>query len=178
MRSAVLDKKLPAPESFFPGRHNISGTIRAAGCLGVGDQAAVTGLTKQGAPWRWEKGKSCGAAGIAVWRELPYSLDWRRVEVSERLAAPAARPTRVCPGDLPPGRIFRLNMVKLDEFRTGQYSVPFGCADELPDCCFACVYLIYDDQETGACLCDSPSFYFCAYSWPDKLTQTVPPCLS
>jgi hypothetical protein len=52
--------------------------------------------------------------------------------------------------------------------------VPFSCGDELPECCFACVYLL--SHETDACLCDS-QLYFCAYSWPDKLTQTVPPCL-
>jgi hypothetical protein len=52
--------------------------------------------------------------------------------------------------------------------------VPFSCGDELPECCFACVYLL--SHETDACLCDS-GLYFCGYSWPDKLTQTVPPCL-
>ena len=65
-------------------------------------------------------------------------------------------------------------MINLDEFRAGLYSVPLSCGDELPESCFACVYLL--SQETDACLCDS-GFYFCAYSWPDKLTQTVPPCL-
>ncbi len=66
-------------------------------------------------------------------------------------------------------------MINLHEFRAGQYSVPFSCGDELPECCFACVYLLYD--ETDACLCDSRFNYFCGYAWPDKLTQTVPPCL-
>jgi hypothetical protein len=66
-------------------------------------------------------------------------------------------------------------MVNLHEFRAGQYSVHGSCGDELPDCCFACVYLLYD--ETSACLCDSRYAYFCAYAWPDKLTHTVPPCL-
>jgi hypothetical protein len=65
-------------------------------------------------------------------------------------------------------------MINLHEFRAAQYSVPFSCGDELPECCFACVYLLSD--ATDACLCDS-GFYFCGYSWPDKLTQTVPPCL-
>jgi hypothetical protein len=66
-------------------------------------------------------------------------------------------------------------MINLHEFRAGQYSVPFSCGDELPECCFACVYLLYD--ETDACLCGSQFNYFCGYSWPDKLTNTVPPCL-
>jgi hypothetical protein len=65
-------------------------------------------------------------------------------------------------------------MINLHEFRARQYSVPLSCGDELPECCFACVYLLSD--ETDACLCDS-GYYFCGYSWPDKLTQTVPPCL-
>ena len=65
-------------------------------------------------------------------------------------------------------------MINLHEFRAAQYSVPFSCGDELPECCFACVYLLSDAKD--ACLCDS-QFYFCGYSWPDKLTQTVPPCL-
>jgi hypothetical protein len=66
-------------------------------------------------------------------------------------------------------------MFILDEFRAGQFSVPFCCGDELPECCFRCVYLLYDG--TDACLCDSQFIYFCGYTWPDKLTDTVPPCL-
>ena len=66
-------------------------------------------------------------------------------------------------------------MFNLDEFRTGQYGVPFGCADGLPDCCYRCVYLIH--EESAVCFCDAPFYYYCAYSWPDKLTQDVPPCL-
>jgi hypothetical protein len=67
-------------------------------------------------------------------------------------------------------------MINLDEFRCGVYSVPFCCGDEIPECCFSCVYLLYD--QTDACLCDSQFSYFCAYAWPDKLTQTEPPCLA
>ncbi len=66
-------------------------------------------------------------------------------------------------------------MINLNEFRAGQYSVPSCCGDELPECCFACVYLL--SHETDACLCASQFSYFCAYSWPDKLTDAVPPCL-
>ncbi|MBM4302323.1 MAG: hypothetical protein FJ121_12510 [Deltaproteobacteria bacterium] len=65
-------------------------------------------------------------------------------------------------------------MINLHEFRAGQYSVHGSCGDELPECCFTCVYLLYD--ETDACLCDSRTI-FCGYAWPDKLTHTVPPCL-
>jgi hypothetical protein len=66
-------------------------------------------------------------------------------------------------------------MINLHEFRAGQYSVPLCCGDELPECCFACVYLLAD--ETEGCFCDAKSYYFCGYAWPDKLTRTVPPCL-
>jgi hypothetical protein len=61
------------------------------------------------------------------------------------------------------------------QFRAGLYSLAGSAGDELPECCFNCVYLIAD--EAAVCLCDS-FYYFCAYSWPDKLTRTVPPCLS
>jgi hypothetical protein len=66
-------------------------------------------------------------------------------------------------------------MINLDEFRSGQWSVPFCCGDEIPECCFMCVYLLYD--ETDACLCDSQFSYFCGSAWPDRLTHVVPPCL-
>jgi len=62
----------------------------------------------------------------------------------------------------------------LDNFRAGAYSLPAADADELPDCCFRCVYL----QVKGFSVSLSDTFYyFCAYNWPDKLTDTVPPCL-
>ncbi|MDP3181450.1 MAG: hypothetical protein Q8M54_01375, partial [Desulfobaccales bacterium] len=63
----------------------------------------------------------------------------------------------------------------LEEFRVGQYGLPFSGADELPACCFNCVYLCH--EESTVCFCDSPFYYYCCYSWPDKLTDTVPPCL-
>ena len=55
-------------------------------------------------------------------------------------------------------------MINPDEFHPGQFSVPFCCGDEIPDCCFACVYLLY--EATDACLCDSQFSYFCGYAWP------------
>ena len=84
-----------------------------------------------------------------------------------RAGGPSAAPS---PSQDMPGK-----MINLHEFRAGQGSVPFSCGDELPERCFACVYLLYDD--TDACLCDSRFNYFCGYAWPDKLTHTVPPCL-
>lgn len=63
----------------------------------------------------------------------------------------------------------------LEEFRAGSYGVPFSCAEELPACCFQCWYLIH--EESQVCYCEAPFYYYCCYSWPDKLTQTIPPCL-
>ena len=57
-------------------------------------------------------------------------------------------------------------MINLHEFCAGQYSVPSSCGDELPECCFACVYLLVPD-ERDACFCES-QLYFCAYPWPES----------
>jgi hypothetical protein len=59
-------------------------------------------------------------------------------------------------------------------FRAGEFSVPYASKEELPPCCFDCVYLHV--EETTVCFCES-FYYVCASSWPDKLTHTVPPCL-
>lgn len=67
-------------------------------------------------------------------------------------------------------------MFDLAEFRAGYYGVPFSQADELPACCFACIYLLA--EESAVCFCDAPFYYYCGSSWPDKLTQTAPPCLT
>jgi hypothetical protein len=66
-------------------------------------------------------------------------------------------------------------MFDLAQFRAGLYSVAGSAQDEMPECCFSCVYLAAD--EASVCFCES-FYYFCAYSWPDKLTSTIPPCLS
>ena len=67
-------------------------------------------------------------------------------------------------------------MVDLEEFRAGSFGVAFSCMDELPECCFACWYLVH--EESQVCFCEAPFYYYCCYSWPDKLTQTSPPCLT
>ena len=67
-------------------------------------------------------------------------------------------------------------MVNLEEFRTGSFGVPFSCADELPACCFRCWHLIH--EESQVCYCEAPFYYYCCYSWPDKLTESIPPCLA
>lgn len=66
-------------------------------------------------------------------------------------------------------------MFSLEEFRAGRFGLPFSCADELPECCCRCVYLVH--EESTVCFCDTPFYYYCAYSRPDKLTEVVPPCL-
>ncbi len=65
-------------------------------------------------------------------------------------------------------------MINPSEFRSGLFSIPCSSGDDLPECCFTCVYLLQD--EATVCFCDA-SYYFCAYSWPDKLTHVVPSCL-
>ncbi len=65
-------------------------------------------------------------------------------------------------------------MFVLEEFRAGKFSWPLSRVDELPECCGRCVYLQAD--EATVCFCES-YYYFCAYSWPDKLTEVEPPCL-
>jgi hypothetical protein len=65
-------------------------------------------------------------------------------------------------------------MFNLEAFRAGQCGLPFSSADELPDCCLTCVYLLY--EEHTVCFCEA-FYYYCGYSWPDKLTQVIPPCL-
>ena len=67
-------------------------------------------------------------------------------------------------------------MVNLEEFRAGSFGVPFSCADELPACCFRCWYLIH--EESQVCYCEAPFYYYCCYAWPDKLTESIPPCLA
>ncbi|MDD2903425.1 MAG: hypothetical protein PHU44_13430 [Syntrophales bacterium] len=65
-------------------------------------------------------------------------------------------------------------MPDLAAFRAGEFSLPYASKDELPPECFTCVYLLI--EEGTVCFCES-FYYYCAYSWPDKLTRTVPPCL-
>ena len=59
-------------------------------------------------------------------------------------------------------------MTNSEDFRAGTFGVPFSCADELPECCFTCWYLSY--EESQVCYCEAPFYYYCGYSWPaDKL---------
>ena len=67
-------------------------------------------------------------------------------------------------------------MIDPAHFRSGQHGIPFACREELPPCCFICPYLVY--EEFSVCFIQDPFYYYCAYSWPDKLTEVTPPCLS
>jgi hypothetical protein len=66
-------------------------------------------------------------------------------------------------------------MITLDEFRTGQISLPVTDADDLPPCCFTCTYLLY--KEFSVCSCDGPCYVYCGYGYEDKITRSLPPCL-
>jgi hypothetical protein len=66
-------------------------------------------------------------------------------------------------------------MITCEEFRTGQHGIPFAWVEDLPECCGRCVYLVY--EEYTVCMVEAPFYYYCAYNWPDKLTDTVPSCL-
>jgi hypothetical protein len=65
-------------------------------------------------------------------------------------------------------------VISLEEFRTGAYSLPAGDLDEDLSLCFSCFYLSYKEFSLG----DGLYYYFCSYSWPDKMTSTTPPCLA
>lgn len=65
-------------------------------------------------------------------------------------------------------------MIRLDEFRAGGLSIPSIDGDDLPSCCFACPYLSHKGFSTAA---DDIFYYCCVYSWPEKISQTIPPCL-
>ena len=67
-------------------------------------------------------------------------------------------------------------MIQADDFRLGDLSIPSTDADDLPVCCFRCVYLLH--KEFSVNVGDGLFYYFCAYNWPDKLTDAVPPCLT
>ena len=65
-------------------------------------------------------------------------------------------------------------MVSLEEFRTGAYCLPAPDLDEALSLCFACAYLSYKEFSIG----DGLYYFFCSYSWPDKMSHLIPPCLA
>ncbi len=67
-------------------------------------------------------------------------------------------------------------MLTPEEFRTGQHSIPLNLAEELPECCSRCRFLIF--EEFTVCFIDAPFYYQCAYSWTEKAPDSLPPCLA
>jgi hypothetical protein len=64
-------------------------------------------------------------------------------------------------------------MITLEQFRTGEYSLPASDLDEIPAICFACAYLAYKEFSVG----DGLYYYFCGYYWPERISRTEPACL-
>ena len=62
----------------------------------------------------------------------------------------------------------------LAAFRAGECGLPYASKDELPPECFTCANLLL--EEGTVCFCET-FYYYCAYSWPDKQTLALPPCL-
>ena len=65
-------------------------------------------------------------------------------------------------------------MITLEEFLTGQLSLPATEADDLPSCCFTCVYLSY--KEFSANPGDGLFYYFCSYNLAERINETQPAC--
>jgi hypothetical protein len=64
-------------------------------------------------------------------------------------------------------------MITLEQFRTGEFSLPSSDLDEIPAVCFSCSYLAHKEFSVG----DGIYYYFCGYYWPGGITRTAPPCL-
>ncbi len=74
------------------------------------------------------------------------------------------------PAAHPPEKRGLLAMIKVEDFRAGLHGVPHSCVDEIPDCCFRCSFLVY--QEAACAL----PYYFCGYNLPDRINQDTPKC--
>ncbi len=62
-----------------------------------------------------------------------------------------------------------------DDFRRLGVSLPEVDLDEVPEICFACPYLAGKWFSGGSA---NQAYLFCAYTWPDRLTEALPPCLA
>ena len=65
-------------------------------------------------------------------------------------------------------------MTLIDEFRTGEVSLPSAEADDIPSCCFTCVYLLYKEFSVGEG--DGLFYYYCAYNLAERINQALPAC--
>jgi hypothetical protein len=70
---------------------------------------------------------------------------------------------------------FRLEpaaMQNLEEFRTGQVSLPVNDADDLPQCCFSCYYLFGKEFSVG----ESVTYLCCGYLLTERnINDPAPP---
>jgi hypothetical protein len=64
-------------------------------------------------------------------------------------------------------------MITLEQFRSGEFSLPSSDLDEIPALCLSCSYLAYKEFSVG----DGIYYYFCGYYWGEGFTRTEPPCL-
>ncbi|MCL6620754.1 MAG: hypothetical protein K6T55_01520 [Syntrophobacterales bacterium] len=62
-----------------------------------------------------------------------------------------------------------------EEFRHLSVSLPGVDQDEVPEVCCTCPYLASKWFSSGS---EDQVYLFCAYAWPDRLTDTPPPCLA
>ncbi len=63
-------------------------------------------------------------------------------------------------------------MIRVEEFLTGQLSVPVADADDLPPGCFGCPYFAYKEFSVG----DGAYYYFCGYHVAEKVSPAVAAC--
>lgn len=63
-------------------------------------------------------------------------------------------------------------MPSLDEFRTGQVSLPAEDADDLPVCCRSCMYLYAKEFSVG----EGVAYLCCGYFLAERTGEAAPPC--
>ena len=66
-------------------------------------------------------------------------------------------------------------MLRPEEFRLGQWSIPSMDADDLPECFWRCLFLQYKEFSTspGA----GQFYYFCAFPLAENGIESQPKCL-
>ena len=65
-------------------------------------------------------------------------------------------------------------MMNLEEFRTGQVSLPVNDADDLPSCCFSCNYLFGKEFSVG----EGITYLCCGYLLSERnISAPVPKCM-
>ncbi|MEJ5328661.1 MAG: hypothetical protein WHT07_00725 [Desulfobaccales bacterium] len=62
-----------------------------------------------------------------------------------------------------------------EDFRRLSVSLSEVDLDEVPELCFACPYLASKWFSSGSA---DQAYFFCAYTWPDRLSDALPPCLA